>query len=563
MQKLFFAIVLVVSSAILGLLALVAWTSLNLGTAGGALSHYDQVLHDPVAISAAGNTIKFVAWTVFWAILFGATIAWLIERTDIGGNKVVYVLMTLVVLLPGFAKGMGWVFLAHPRIGVLNRALEGIGGSGFVDVMTVTGMGWVQGLSLASVVFIFTSGALRAIDGNLEEAAAISGASRITILRKITLPLVWPAMLGSLIFTTAIALAALDIPLIIGLTNRILVFSTYIYSRSTASTGVPDYGEPAAFGVLLVGAAALLGVLYMRVIRSSNRYQVVSGKAYAMRPARLSGKGKMAARAFVGGYFVLAVFLPLALVAWVAFLPVIEVPSLDAIGRLSLANFKGLNPRLLRTSSKNTAILMVSAGTLAVAVSLAFSWLVLRTRTKLRFAYDFVAFLPQAVPNVLFAFAAYLVVLNMQEPIDLYGSLTIIVLVVALVHLAFGTRMINGSLIQINVELEDAAKMSGATALSTLRYITIPLLAPVLLSSWLWICVLAYRDLTIPTMLASRDNVTLSVAIWSLWSAGQQGASSAITLAMVLVLIPIFALYYWLTTRRRAGIAPAGGGLSM
>lgn len=563
MQKLFSIIILVVSSAILGLLAIIGWTSLDIGGSSGALHHYQQVFQDPVALSAAANTVKFVGWTLFWATLFGGTTAWLVERTDIGGKKVVYVLMTLVVLLPGFAKAIGWVFLAHPRIGVLNRAFAGIREPAFFDVMTVSGMGWVQGLSLASVVFIFTSGALRAIDGNLEEAANISGAGRITTLRKITLPLVWPAMLGALIFTIAIALAALDIPLIIGLTNRILVFSTYIYSRSSASTGVPDYGEPAAFGVVLVCLAALLGLLYMRVIRRSSKYQVVSGKAYARRPLRLGRWGKTFARAFVGGYFVLAVFLPLALVAWVAFLPVVEVPSVDALSRVSLSNFERLNPQLVRKSSGNTALLMVGAGTLAVAVSFAFSWLVLRTRAKLRFIYDFIAFLPQAVPNVLFAFAAYLVVLNMHEPVDLYGTLTILVIMVALVHLAFGTRMINGSLIQINVELEDAARMSGATAFSTLRHVTIPLLGPVLLSSWLWISVLAYRDLTIPTMLASRDNVTLSVVIWSLWSAGQQGASSAITLVMVLVMIPLFALYYWLTTRKKGVAAPPPSASSL
>lgn len=109
--------------------------------------------------------------------------------------------------------------------------------------------------------------------------------------------------------------------------------------------------------------------------------------------------------------------------------------------------------------------------------------------------------------------------------------------------LSFGSRITNGALIQIHSDLEEAAQMAGASDLSVLRRILFPLLRPALLFGWLWIALLAFRELTIPVVLFSPKNVTFSVAIWNSFDGGAFNAAAAASFIMMMLLLPLIILY--------------------
>jgi iron(III) transport system permease protein len=304
----------------------------------------------------------------------------------------------------------------------------------------------------------------------------------------------------------------------------------------------------------MVVIALLLSWWYSRVLRQSRRYQIVSGKAYRPRLVAL-GRWRFLAWGFIAFYFVIAKLLPLAMMVWASLLPYFQPFSAKAIAALSFNNYLHLNWPLLLRGLMNTAILMVTVPAFALAMSMIFSWVVLRTRSRLRVVFDFIAFLPHAVPSTIFAFVALVFALALSGDVfDLSGSLLLIVIVIAVVMLSFGSRITNSALIQIHTELEEAASIAGASLLGTLRRIVIPLVLPALLFGWLWIALLTFREMTIPMILFSAENITYSVAIWSLWYSGSFDAAAAANLVMMAMLLPLVVLY--LRYARKMGTGP-------
>src|SRR5581483_9986423 len=550
---------LVVAPAVLvvtGLLVAVFALSLIKGLPGTPAAHfslenYSRLYTDSFVLTALSNTLGFAATGIGVALFFGISIAWLVERTTLPGKAGVYAAMSLGLVLPNFFLAMGWLFLLHPRIGALNRLFMQLTGAAQapLNIATVWGMGWIEGLGLAALVFILTSSTFRAMDPALEEVASVHGARFGSRLRRVVLPLVLPGLLASVLYIFTISFASFDVPAIIGWSNRIYTFSTFVYSKSTSAEGIPDYGTTAAMSSAMVVIALLSSMLYGRVIRRANRYQVVTGKGYRPKQASL-GRWAVAAWAFIGSYFLLSKLLPALLVIWAALLPFFQPPSIEALKTLSLQNFQRMPGALLARGASHTAILMVLVPTLALLLSGAFSWLVIRSRSRLRGPLDFFAFLPHAVPSIIFGVGALFVALFVLKGLPLYGSLTLVAAVYVVLRLSFGTRMLNSAFIQIHRELEEAAAVAGAGGLKIARAIIAPLLLPALINGWLGIALETYRELTLATVLYSPRNITLSVVVWSIWLSGNLGQAAAVSVILLCCLVPLVAAY-WVFGRRQ------------
>ena len=293
----------------------------------------------------------------------------------------------------------------------------------------------------------------------------MSGARFLTVLRCVTLPLAWPGLLASGLYVFTIAIGAFDVPLVIGMSNRIYTFSTYLYVMSNPlNGGIPRYGVVAAFASFMIGFALLLSWWYSRVLVQSRKYQVVTGKAFRPKLVALGGWG-VAAWSFVVFYLTISKIMPLLMMVWASLLPYFQPFSIKALASLSFANYLNLNWALLTRGLINTAILMMTVPALALAMSLVFSWVVLHSRNRFRIVFDFIAFLPHAVPSTIFAFVALVFALSVSlGAIDLSDSLVLVIIVMAVAMLSFGSRITNGALIQINHELEEAAYDLGGVA---------------------------------------------------------------------------------------------------
>jgi iron(III) transport system permease protein len=557
----FLGIVLGLSALILVLLGIVLWLSFREGGPGDpeayyTIANYTGMLGDAFTWQVLADTIGFSLATLAVSFLFGLPAAWLVERTDIAGKPAIYTVMTLGLLLPGFASAMGWLFLLHPRIGLVNTWLEaqlGLGSPPF-NITSIVGMGWVQGLNLAPVAFIMTAAVFRAMDPALEESAAMCGASARRVASRVTLPLAWPGILAAGIYVLTIGFAAFDVPAIIGWSNRLFTFSTYLVVLLQAEDSLPHYGAAAALSTLVIALAGLLGWWYARLQKRAYRYQIVTGKGYRPQPIRL-GHRMPWAWAFLGLYILLATAFPILVVVWASLLPYFQLPSAAAFASMSWAQFQNLPWELTFEGLRNTAILMALTPTVTLACCIAFSWIVLRSNVPGRLGFDFIAFLPHAVPNIVFGVGAFLfAIFVLQRAVPIFGTIWLLLLVFTIARLSYGTRMTNASLIQIHKELEDSARMCGAGTGGVVRRVIIPLLAPTLIYTWLWIALLTFRELTLAVILTTRGNITLPVVVWSMWVNGIPGKSAALTLLLLAIMLP-FIVLYWLVVRRQLGVA--------
>ncbi len=544
------------SLAIVGLLLFVLWmsvakTSAGLATGGYTVANYGALFRDPLVAHAAWNTLVFALLTTLVAGAFGLPLAWLAERTDLRGRGAIAVALTTGLLIPGFFTAMGWIFLLHPRIGFVNLWLRQALGlaAAPLPITNLYGMAWIEGLTLAPLFFLMTASGFRAMDPVLEEAARISGASGVQALGRIVLPLMRPGMLAAGIFTFTVALGTFDVPGIVGLASRIFTFSTLIYVKTSAVDDLPNYGLPAAFGSATVVLSLVLSLSYVRLLRRSRQYQVITGRGYRPRPVRL-GRWAIAGWGFAGFYITLALVLPLLLVVWSALHPFYVPPSLQALRTASLTTFAHVPWALVLRGLGNSLAVAGLTPTLALAVSFAFSWLILRSRVKGRLLLDEIAFLPQAIPGIIFSLGAIILALFVvPDFLPLYGSLSILVLVYSVSWVSFGTRVVNSALIQVSNELEEASYVAGATRLATFRVIVLPLVRPAMLGAWVWLALLAMRELTRAVILVTGDNITLPVVTWNLWNGNQLSEACAVILTMICLFAPFLLLYFSLARR--------------
>ena len=524
------------------------------GIPGGFLTtaHYSELLKDRLAYRVLINTLIYTGIAVSISLLFGVLIAWLVERTDIQGRNLIYTGMTLGLLIPTFFPSMGWLFLLHPRIGFLNVYLRQIVADDWkINIATPIGMGWVEGITLAPVVFIMVAANLRMADTTLEEAAKASGANGWQLFKSIILPLSTPATLAAALYVAAIAVASFDVPAIIGLSNRVYTLGTFIYEDLVPHQGFPQYGRPAAVSTLLILIGSILSVWYLREIAQASRYQLVKGKDY--RPLRYPLEGwNLWAALFVILYFSVQMFVPVGLLLWVAFQPFVQPPSIEALSQLSVVNFVQAPWDLFFRALKNSLLLTAGVPLVSLIVCFVYSWVVLRSETKMRYLLDALAFLPHAVPSIVFAVSGLLLSLFvLRHVVPLYGTLTLLVIVHIIQRLSFGTRVTNSAIIAVSEELEEAAEVCGSRRRDVVFRILLPLISPTLINAFFWIALLTLRELTLATILFSPNNITLSVVIWSLWNSGQHGPSAAMSLIMILLMLPVM-IGYWRIGNRAA-----------
>ena len=205
---------------------------------------------------------------------------------------------------------------------------------------------------------------------------------------------------------------------------------------------------------------------------------------------------------------------------------------------------------MLERGIVNSVVVSVGAPTIALIMSVAISWCVLRSKMRGRRHLDAIAFVPHAVPGIVFALGAVLGALFLLPAwIPLYGSVSVLVLVYSIGWITFGTRIVNGSLIQIHSDLEDASYASGASRLDTLRLIFLPLLWPALVGAWIYLALLAFRELTRAIILVTGENLTLPVVVWSLWNTGAMNQASATILVMLALFSPLVFLYFYFAKR--------------
>jgi iron(III) transport system permease protein len=450
----------------------------------------------------------------------------------------------MALAMPGMLQAMAWVILLSPRFGFINALFQNLLGfnAPIFNIYSLTGMIVVEGLRLVPTAFLMLVPLLRRMDPALEEAAAVSGARPASSIRKITLPLLTPGLLPVIIYQSMSALEGFEIPGILGFPAGIFVFSTRIYFSVHSTTFPPPYGEASALAILYVGIALIATYFYLRIINRGEKYAVVTGKGYRPRLVDL-GVWRLPAFFVVILFISVAILIPLMTLFYVSLVPYLQAPSWDVFKVMTfkhyllLPDYPDLYPTLI-----NTFLMVTVTASCTTLLSFLVSFTVVRSGFGARKFLDQLVFLPHAIPGIVIALA-FLWALLQVEFVPIFGTIWAISLAFIVQFLAYGTRSINASILQIHKELEEAAYVSGARPYRTMLRIFVPLILPSLAGVWIWAVLVSVRAAGTPLMLSHGTiNQVLAALIWHMWDFGEIGRAAALGATLILTLLIIVAL---------------------
>ncbi|HWB51525.1 MAG TPA: iron ABC transporter permease [Stellaceae bacterium] len=514
---------------------------------GLTLAHFRKLVTDKDTLISVWNTLVFAAGSTVLSLVVGGLLAWLVERTNAPLKLLAYLATIISMGTPYILHVIAWLFLLG-KVGPLNegwRALTGAGGNLF-EVNTMAGMILIEGLLWSPLVFLLLGATFRAANADMEEAARMSGATVFDTLRRISLPLAMPAILALALFVFIRAIGGFEVPALVGMPGRVFVLSTDVYEATIVVP--PDLGYAAAFSVIMVVIVAVLLYFYSRLSKNAERYHSVTGKGYRPRPFDLGG-WRWVAGAIIVVNFCVVLLLPLVTLLWMSLLPFLRGFSLAALPNLTLRNYRAvLQAGGYLDLALNSLTIAAGAATAIMLIALLAGWIAARRGPAGRIL-DQLATLSLVFPGICLGVAVMEVYLRV--PLPIYGSLWIIAIAYVIRYMPYGMRYVYSGVLQLHHELEEAASVSGAGALTTLRRVVAPLLTPALVAGWLFIFLIANKELAIAVLLASPGSQVIAVAIFDAWTNGQGGELAAFGL-MWTALMTVIACVFFAQMRRGA-----------
>ena len=480
------------------------------------------------------NSLRFAVGAALLSFLLGTALAWINERTNTPLKSLFFALAIIPLVIPSVLFTVAWILLASPKIGVINLVLQSWSGTdaAFVDIYSIGGMIWVDGLHYSPMAFLLMTAAFRAMDPALEESALMSGATLMQVARRITLKLAWPAVLASLLILFVRAIESFEVPALLGLPAGIEVYTSAIYQAVNRYPS--EVGLASAYGVTLLAVACLCVYAQSRLTTQGTKFATVTGKGFRPRVADI-GKWRYLTAAIFILYFTVVVALPFLVLAWSSLQKFYAAPSLAGMRTLTFDAYRGVFAYPgFATAVWNSVLLSLGSATFVMLVASAACWIVVRTRMPGRLLIDNLASLPLVVPGLVLGLAIMVCYLGLD--IGVYGTLWIMFIAYVTRFLPYGMRYTATSMLQIHKELEESAAMSGASWSMTFRRIVLPLLKPGLIAGWIYVVIVAVRELSSSILLYSSGTEVVSIMIWEMWQNGQYVELSAVGVMLIGVL---------------------------
>ena len=486
------------------------------------------------------NSLVFAAGTALTTFVMGALVAWVVERTDAPGAMLFHALSLLSFAIPGLLMAMAWIFVFSPNIGWGNAVLKSALGlaESPVNIYSMAGMTWALASHYFPLAYLALGPALRVLDVRMEEAALMAGGSYRQVFTRVTLPLLRPAILSALLLLFVMGMASYEVPRLIGRPARIDVFTTDIQGAIIAAP--PAFGVASALGLALLAICVLAVFFYRRATRHAESFATITGKGY--RPTRVKlGRWRWPTALAIGAMFVVALGLPLVTLVWQSFFRNLAQPFFSSSAQATLDNYGFiLRYPIFLAAVKTSVLLAAMAATIVAGLTLVMAWIAQRSLPRYGFILDALAFAPIAIPGVIVG--AGILVAYLMLPVPIYNTIWILLVAYVTLYLPYGMRFASSGITQIHRELEEVAAVSGAGLGQIFRRILLPLLAPVLLAGWIYVFVLAVRELGASIFLVGPGTHVLGTISLTMWEeGGSYGAVAALGVVQIVPLVAIVA----------------------
>jgi len=507
------------------------------GNPGGAgeltLDNYVVVFSDPKTLELLVNSLAYALGSALLGVSIATVLAFITTRTNAPLREYFIFIPILPIILPGMVDNLAWIYLFSPNSGLANTWWRNL--TGFADplfnIYSLPGMVWVMGISLVPLAYLVISAAFQTMDPSLEETARISGSSLFSIFRKITIPLMFPAILSVYLLTFILAFESFETPAMIGLPAGIEVFMSQIYQAVVWSIP-PSYGLGTAYASIILVITMTAVYLYRKATSRQEKFQVITGKGY--QPGILDlGKWKWAGTAVLCFYVFVHIVVVFGMVLILSFQTYWDPNNL--FGNMTLRNYETvIGQRRIVSSLINSGVVSVVSATIVVIIAAILTYLSRRKNIRGAGLLEGFGTLPLAFPGFILGLGLLWTFLTV--PIGVYGTVMVLMLAFLVKYMPQGIRFANGALIQIQDDLEESSSVTGAEWTYTVQKIILPLLKPALISAWIYIFVLTFRELSSIIFLVTPNNQVISAILWDLFVNGSVELLAATSMLLTLFL---------------------------
>ncbi len=498
-----------------------------------SLAAYSFVFADDDFWQAFWTTLTICTGMVTIAVPLGALLAFLMVRTDVPGKRYLEPLLLIPIFVSAVVIAFGYVVAVGP-VGIFSTFAKDL--LGFVpwNLYSLTSLIVIAGLTHVPHVYLYSAAALRGLSTDLEEAARVSGANPFQVAVNVSLPMILPAILFAGVLVFFLGFELFGLPLVLGDPQDVLVLSTYLY-KLTNKLGVPSYQLMAVVVVVIIAVTAPLVFMQRLLLRQAQRYVSVRGKGLKTQPLRLHSWRWFAFAAIIF-WLIVTVVVPLFgitlrsfVVTWGEGVKLSEVLTLDHYREL--LDY----PNVIR-GIINTFGIGVIGGAIAVACYTAIALAVHRWNSGWTRLVDYIVMVPRAMPGLVAGLALLWVFLFVPFLSPLKSTMVSIWLAYTIVWLAYGMRLVSGTLLQVGPELEEAARVSGASDLRVKRDVTLPLIKYGMLASWLLIFLIFVREYSTGIYLLGPGTEVIGSLLVSLWGTGAVDLVSALSVVNVVMI---------------------------
>ncbi|MDF3337116.1 iron ABC transporter permease [Mycolicibacterium septicum] len=485
------------------------------------LDGFVAAFSDVGTFETLGNSLWLAVMTGLGATGLAVLFAWIVSRTNAALRHSVTILMVVVLATPPLFFSLSWNLLGTPRFGLINQFLGAIG---LPDDLLQVGGGWgtwfVLSLKVCSLGYFILIGPFLGMDRRLEEASLIAGAGRARTFLLVNVPVMAPAVLGVFIITFIIGLISFEIPLIIGRPAGFSVLSTQIYGFVTNETP-PNYAAASALAMVFIVAVVTLVAFKWRLL-DRRQFTTMTGKGAKPEPWDI-GRWTWLCNGVIVAFALLAFVLPVAQIVLGSLQP------LFGVNQFSLNNYQALlsDPGVLPAIA-NTAVLAVVGGLLAVTISLMLGMTGRHGSLRLRRTLELTTWLPWAAHGVILGLGLVWAFLTVPFARSLFGTVWIVLIGLIIASTPVASRTTDAALAQVGTELEESARVSGATPFRAAVGIVVRLILPACVAAWLITGIQIAGNLEVPILLSLPTNETVAVLVFQLNSQGQTTQAAAL-----------------------------------
>lgn len=494
------------------------------------------------ALGYLRNSIVLGLATAFFAVPVGTVLAWIIVRTNLPGRNFLGLALLVPLLFSPLLTALAWTGLAAPKSGLVNIIARDLFGaeSPVFDAYSFQGLVLVLALHYVPYAYLAVRPALTAMDRDMEDASQVLGARFWYTLRRVTLPLILPAVLSSAVLIAVLSAENFSVIAVLGGRSGFLTIPYGIYESFSTFPARPT--RASALGLVLMIVTTLGMSLYLWSIRRSTRYVTVSGKGARSNVLKLSRQGKAAGLAVVIGYLLLSVILPYAVLVFGSFSRYFTIENFS-LSMLTVQNYVRLAEGPFSSALVNTAIVTVVGATIAVFLGAITGWISVRGGPLQKRILDQLVAMPVMIPGValgLGLFWAYVFL-----PLHIYGTLAALIVAYVTRFMAHGSRIVSSSLVQYSPQFEEAARTLGSTQFAAFRTITLRLLRPALGAAWILIAIFISLEVPASIMLYTGASIPASIEVYLSMESGVVSKSFAAGCALGTMTLLIIVIAQW------------------